>query len=492
MKQTSVKKFEEWSGGSIFLGDEDALILDVCIDSRNVTEKSAFFAIKGENRDGHNFIFSAIEAGATAIVASDVDILESELKKYRKSHKSQADIVQNPFINVILVNDTVRALQDIASEYLKELDIKVVAVTGSVGKTSVKDMVAAVCACKYKTAKTQGNFNNELGLPLTIFQLDEQIQLAVLEMGMSRRWEIRRLVEIAKPKIGVITNIGVSHIENLGSREAICEEKMDIASFFDNESILVLNGDDDMLAKSSAEVAYKKVFVGTDEAFVAEPDVMISHIKTEGEIITFDLYEKAGQESVNVRLARAGRHNAVNAALALAVGKQLGICMADGASALQNAKYQARRLEFRQAACGFTVIDDTYNASPDSMRAALKVLQEIETEGNKIAVLADMLEMGKDSFEYHKKIGEYLAKLDVDVLFTYGEAASYIAKGTFEYNKNYRDFDKNGIKIYSFDDKDALVSKLKEIVKPRDVILVKGSNSMGMNEVANTLLKLID
>lgn len=491
MKQTSVGEFEKWSEGSLFLGDSQALISDVCIDSRSVTENSAFFAIKGENHDGHNFIFAAIEAGATTIVASDAAILESQLKKYRKLQKSATQIVQNSFINVILVEDTIRALQDIASGYLKELGIEVVAVTGSVGKTSVKDMIASVCSDKYYTAKTQGNFNNEIGLPLTILWMDPKTELAVLEMGMSERGEIRRLVEIAKPKIGVITNVGVSHIENLGSREAICEEKMDIASFFGSENILVLNGDDDMLAKACDKVLYKKVFVASDQAKVEKADISISNIETAGEAIIFDVGTQmnsesmpvvAGSESVHVRLARAGRHNAINAGLALAVGKQLGICLADGARALENAKYQARRLEFKASPRGFTVIDDTYNASPDSMKAALGVLDEIDSRGKKIAVLADMLEMGENSNIYHKEIGEYLGALNIGVLLTYGEAARNIAQGALECASE--------MQIFEFADKEELILKLKDIVKKYDTVLVKGSNSMGMNDVVTAILDL--
>ena len=476
MRRTSVEKFEEWSGGSLFLGDKDSYVADVCIDSRKVTKEAAFFAIKGENYDGHNFIFDAIKAGATTIVASDAVILEKELKKYRKSEENIEQIVQNPFINVILVKDTVIALQEIAKAYLKELNIKVVAVTGSVGKTSVKDMIAGVCASKYYTAKTQGNFNNEIGLPLTILWMDEKTELAVLEMGMSHRGEIRRLAEIAMPQIGVVTNVGVSHIENLGSREEICAEKMDIATFFDEDCVLVLNADNDMLAKVGAGTGYRQVRVSSE----GKADVMISHIESGSEIITFDVYAKASDESVSVRLARAGRHNAMNAALALAVGKELGICLSDGAKALENAKYQARRLEFKQSASGITIIDDTYNASPDSMRAALTVLSELECAGRKIAVLADMLEMGEESHAYHRQIGEYAAKMNIDALYTYGEAASYIAKGVGSSDKS--------VQIVEMADKAELIEKLKKDICKNDVVLVKGSNSMGMNEVANALL----
>ncbi len=479
MKKVSIYELAKWSDGSIFLGDENAFVSNVGIDSRNIEKNAVFFAIKGENYDGHDFIFDALTAGAEAVIASDFAVLEREIKKYRQSDKNASNIVQNSFINVILVEDTKKALGQIAQNYLRKLDIKIVAVTGSVGKTSVKDMIASVCSCKYYTAKTQGNFNNEIGLPLTILRMDEKTELAVLEMGMSHRGEIRELAEIAMPQIGVVTNVGVSHIENLGSREAICDEKLDIASFFSQDCVLVLNGDDELLRKKAEEKRCRKVFATTSGEQGAKADVIISHIESGGEIITFDVESES--ESATVRLSRAGRHNALNAGLALAVGKELGICLKDGALALANTKYQARRLEFRHSKTGITIIDDTYNASPDSMKAALSVLSE-KNGKRKIAVLADMLEMGTQSELYHSQIGEYAAKLGLAMLFTYGNAAKYIAAAASKNDKN--------MEVFEFQDKQEMILQLEKIALPEDVILVKGSNSMGMNEVSDAIANL--
>lgn len=492
MRKTRVLKFVDWSDGTLFLGNEDAIIYGVSIDSRNISKGDAFFAIKGENFDGHNFIYNAIKAGAATVVASDCEILTNEIKKYRKSQKNDAEIVQNPFINVILVDDTLHALQKIAKGYLKSLNIKVVAVTGSVGKTTVKDMIAGICESKYHTAKTIGNYNNEIGLPLTILSMEENTELAVLEMGMNHRGEIRKLADIARPNIAVITNIGVSHIENLGSREEICAEKMDVASFFDEDCVLVVNGEDDLLSKPQERITYRKILVG-EQGKVKEADVVISHIKTEGEITSFRVSAAALQplggecsrsggeqsETADVRLPRAGRHNALNAALALGCAKCLGISPVAAAAALGQAKYTGRRLEFKLSARGFTVIDDSYNASPDSMRAALTVLSDAPGV-RRIAVLADMLEMGEESHRYHWKVGEFMKDLNIDLLLTYGQAAKYIAKACNENNGK--------VKISEYTDKSLLINELKSIIKEGDVVLVKGSNSMKMNEISDHIL----
>lgn len=487
MKKTSIEKITEWSNGTLMLGNEESIIERVSIDSRDIDKNAAFFAIKGANVDGHNYIASALFAGATTIIGSDESIITEEIKKYRKSAQNEKQIVQKDFINVILVEDSLTALQDIAMGYLKEWGIKVIAVTGSVGKTGVKDMIASICACKYYTSKTQGNFNSESGVPLTILNLDEKTELAVLEIGMDQRGEIKRLAQIANPDMAVVTNIGVSHIENLGSREAICAEKLDIASYFNEKSLLILNADDDMLSKHTEKTIYEKIFIGTEATLVPDTQLKISNIKAIGGITEFDAC--AGEERVHVRLPRPGKHNALNAGLALGVAKGLCISLPDAARALERAKYTGRRLEIKKAACGATIIDDSYNASPASMRAALAVLSEFPLGmgacGRRIAALADMLEMGKDSYEFHRELGDYLVDLNVDLLLTYGEAASYIAKGAR--NKLATLKRKKNMQIFEFMDKNELIEFVKEKLRPEDVILSKGSNSMKMDELCSAL-----
>lgn len=452
MKRISIDEAVKACKGKLIRGDGSLEIGGASIDSRTVEKGDMFVAIKGENTDGHRFLKQAAANGAAVLLISE------------KEYADDADCA------VILCDDTTKGLQEIARAYRQMLDLKIVAVTGSVGKTGTSDFVKAVCSTKYKTAKTKGNFNNHLGLPITLLSFDPDTQVGVLEMGMDKRGEIEFLAELARPDIGVITNIGVSHIENLGSRENIMKAKMEITIFFGSDNTLVVNGDDEFLSKLGS-TPYKLVKVGKADGCEYGYE-NVKDIGTDGIEFTY----RYGKISEDIKLPVFGSHNAMNASLAIAAGMELGITPQNAKEGLMNAELTDRRLSVKEKD-GITVIDDTYNASPESMRSALDVLSE--TKGKrKIAVLADMFELGHLSRKSHFEVGQYAADKDIDILIAVGKEASEIAKGA------------TGIKdIRYFEKREDFTEIPGDILMEGDVILVKGSNAMSMGEIVKKILE---
>lgn len=424
-------------------------IKGVCIDTRKITPGCLFVCIKGERFDAHEFADEALEKGAAAVMI-DQDIM--------------------PNGAYVKVDNTAKALLDLAGYYRSKFDIPVVALTGSVGKTTTKEFTHLVVNAKYNAIKTLGNFNNEIGLPQMLFQIDNSVQAAVIEMGMNHFGEISRLSRATKPTIALITNIGVSHIENLGSREGILKAKLEILEGLEKNSVLLLNGDDDMLSTVNND-EYKIVKYGIDNGEFKAKNIVENSDSTS---FTIDYFGK----SQNVTIPTIGIHNVYNALAAFAVGYFLDVDASSSAEALS--QYVPAGMRQRVVKVGdITVIEDCYNASPDSMKAAIKTLNNT-SGGKKIAVLADMLELGSYSEKAHSDVGAFLSENSIDYLFAYGDNARYYVDAA----------NKNGMKnTYHFDDKESLAKKLLQICNPSDVVLFKGSRGMKLEDVMNIVYK---
>ncbi len=424
----------------------DTVICGIKRDNRQVEAGDLFVAIKGGNFDGNDFAISAADAGASAaLLSKDIQLR----------------------IPTLVVEDTVAALQKIAECYRKEFDIPVVGVTGSVGKTTTKEMIASVLSQKYNTLKTQGNLNNEIGLPFTVLELNSSHQAAVIEMGMNHFGEISRLTRVAQPNIAVISTIGESHIEFLGSKEGILRAKLEILEGLKKDGVVVLNGDDPLLWGLKGTLSFKTVYYGIKNA---ECDIFGIEKSSSLSQIIFKVREIPNCEfKINV----GGSHNLQNALASIAVGRELGLStdeMAAGLDAFENTGMRQKITEKD----GVTIINDCYNANPDSMRASLTLLSR--STGRKIAVLADMLELGAVAEDAHFKIGAYAAKC-ADVIFATGDMREVVKKGA------------SGAEVHTFDGAETLANALSGILKSGDTVLVKASRGMHLERVVEALLK---
>ncbi len=430
---------------------QDGTISQISTDTRTIPNGCLFVAIKGENFDGHNYIPMAFEKGAKAVVS------EKAIDGY----------------NCIVVPSTRKAMLDIARYYRSKFNIQLVGVTGSVGKTTTKDMISLVLSEKYNTLKTSGNLNNEIGLPKTLFNLDSTYQCAVIEMGMSHFGEISRLTRTALPTMGVITNIGFSHIENLGSQQGILKAKLEILEGMDGSAPIFLNADDISLYQVSYQLGRPTYTFGIENP---DSDFRAINVNQHDTYTTFDVQWKGGTDSIT--LPAIGSHNVLNALVSFAIGVNSGLTPQEVANALSKYKADALRQNFTQKGQQ-TVIIDCYNASPDSMKASLTVLSQTNPKqnGRRIAVLGDMLELGEMSTQLHSMVGEYVGKSLVDTLFCYGQQAKHIGNTALTFNK----------KVYYFDDKSLLTDTLKEYLLPNDVVLFKASRGMKLEEVINNL-----
>jgi UDP-N-acetylmuramoyl-tripeptide--D-alanyl-D-alanine ligase len=375
---------------------------------------------------------------------------------------------------VIKVKSSKEALLKLAKYYRSKLMVKVIGITGSTGKTSTKDIVAAMLSSKYKVFKTKGNFNNEIGLPLMIFKLTDEYDIAVLEMGMSNLGEIHKLADIARPDIGIITNIGVSHIEYLITRENILKAKLEITDFFNSDNTLIINQDNDLL-KTVQDLKYKILKVSTEENHA---DYKAENIMLNEESIQFKVAQKVGKLSPEFSISIPGKHNVQNSLLAIACGKELGLSyeeMIEGSSKIQ---VTSMRLDVVKGA-KFTIIDDCYNASPDSMKAALDVLENVSGH-RKIAVLGTMKELGDEAFKLHKEIGAYASAKNIDLFITMGDFSKAFQEGI---NKD--------IEFIHLQSNEEISKYLKNNILNKDVVLVKASRSMKFETIVNEL-KLIN
>ena len=425
-------------------------ITNVSIDSRTVKPSGLYVAIRGERFNGHAFTEAAIQNGAVAC------LLEEQPKAK---------------IPYILVKDTRTAFLALASYYRQQFkQLHLVGLTGSVGKTTTKEMIWSVLSEQYKTLKTEGNLNNEIGMPKTLLRLTDEHEAAVIEMGMSDFGEIDRMTRSCLPNLAVITNIGTSHIEFLGSRDGILQAKTEILHGMQAGSTLLLNGDDDKLWQYK-NPDYVLSYFAIDNP---EAAVRATHIETKGESTEFDVEYPNGTQ--HVLLPTVGKHNVYDALAAFSVGLALGLSGAQIAAGLS--KYQTVGLRQKiETKHGVTVIADCYNASLDSQKAALQVLKAYPAK-RKIAVLGDMLELGDFSEEAHKAVGAHAAEAHIDLLFCYGKEAKNIAKGAAD-----------KLKTQVFLDKEALTKALLDTLQAGDAVLFKASRGMKLEEIIENLYK---
>jgi UDP-N-acetylmuramoyl-tripeptide--D-alanyl-D-alanine ligase len=455
MQIMTCREILDATGGSLLAGNHDLKINNISTDSRKISEGDLFIPLIGDRFDGHDYINSSLEAGAAAVLTSKA-----------------IDPVENR--TIIKVDDTLKALGQVAAYYRKRFDIPFVGITGSVGKTSTKDMIASVLSQGFKILKTEGNFNNEIGLPLTVFNLSNEHEAAVIEMGMSGFSEISRLTAIVKPKVAVITNIGVSHIEKLGSRQNILKAKLEILEGLDENGLVVLNGDDNLLYGVKDLLKFRTVFYGMEEGL----NYQAYNIRTIGEQgIYFDF--STGNKDYCIHIPVPGVHNVYNAMAAIAVGLELGMSMEMIIRGIS--EFTPSKMRMNIVTCnGVKIINDAYNASPQSMEAAINVLKDIAGNNRTIAVLGDMLEMGDWAYKSHIGVGKYAAAKNIDYVFTVGENAANIAKGAIEAGSPENN-------VSAFKNNEEVVECLKNLIKEGDVILVKGSRGMKMEQIVEQL-----
>ena len=453
MIEVSLRQVQDWIDCEIDAAYLDRSIKGVTIDSREVKQGTLFIPFKGENVDGHRFVPQALKDGAGACFHQrDIALTEE---------------VEGP---IIWVEDTLQALQQLAQAYLRHVDPKVIAVTGSNGKTTTKDMIESVLAPEFKVKKTQGNYNNEIGMPLTILQLDEDTEVSILEMGMSGYHEIEALSQLAQPDIGVITNIGESHMQDLGSREGIAQAKAEIVLGMKDNGLFIYDGDEPLLKPHVQKLQQRdSLSIGLSD----ECDYVCQLNDVEDSGIHFTINEKEAYD-----LPILGTHNMKNAAIAIAVGHAMNLDYETIHHNLSQVQLTAMRMEQHKKADGTVVINDAYNASPTSMRAAIDTVADMDGK-QKILVLGDMLELGETSEVMHASVGEHTYRKGIDVVYTLGAESQAIAKASTSYVKT----------NHHFDDKDELIDALRDIIHPGAIVLVKGSRGMKLEEVVNALLE---
>lgn len=482
MKNLSLGNIAKAVNGTLFGADsflEAKEIAGVVIDSRKVEEDYLFIAVKGERVDGHDFIENVFTKKALCVICEKKpNINKSSINKSNGT---------GPYI---LVESSLQALKDIAAFYRKSLDIKIVGITGSVGKTSTKEFIASVLAQKFKVLKTEGNFNNEIGVPLTLLNIRDSHEVAVVEMGISDFGEMHRLSYMVKPDVCVMTNIGLCHLENLGSRDGILKAKSEIFDFAAENCYAVLNKDDDKLstipqnhtAHSSLHKIKKYVFYGMQKGENKE-EVYAENIKTNGiygtESTICFTHDDGTTEKLEVNFSLPGRHMVYNAMAAIAVGSLFDMSSEDMKRGIEKIKSVGSRLNIVETG-KYTVIDDCYNANPVSMKSSIDVLDSADTR--KVAILGDMFELGADEKKLHYEVGVYLGKKMIDTAFFVGTLSENIYQGLKESNQK--------MECYYYNTIEDLLMFLDLMIKQGDTILVKASHAMHFERIVKRLQEL--
>lgn len=456
MIRRSLKDVERMVKGSNLKKEyEEFYIEGVSTDSRKIKKGQLFIPLIGENFDGHKFIEKAIENGAIATLWNKDEPIPP---------------LDFPFV---LVEDTLSALQRLAKGYRKELNLKIIGITGSNGKTSTKDIVASLLSVKYKTKKTIGNFNNHIGVPLTILDLDEDTEMAIVEMGTDNFGQISFLANLAKPDVAIITNIGEAHLEGLITRENIAKAKLEILEGLNPNGLFVYWGDDSILKKEiqSLDIKQKVLTYGTYES----NDYQCELATVDEDGISFKLKKPSAQ---NYSLPMLGKHNMYNATAAIMVARHFNIPFESIQDALYNINKTGMRNEMVYGK-GFAILNDSYKSNPSSVLAALDTFYSIEGYKEKIVALGDMLGLGEDEIKMHEEIGLNIDPKKVDYLFTIGPLAKHIGKTA----KTVLGKDK----VTSFTNKPELIEGLKKVIKAKSLILVKASRSLELEEVVDAL-----
>lgn len=488
----AVKGTAIWLCGDESYNENTICIETVSTNSRDSLVGGLFVPIQGERVDAHDYIVGAFQNGAVA--------------SFTSRHQTMEDVMNDPSLSsmrenestspkvLICVANTLDALQTLATYYRNQFQVPIIGISGSVGKTTTKEMIAAALQTKQRVLKTFGNMNSQIGLSLMMFELDESYDVAVIEMGISEPMEMERLCRIAQPKYAVLTNIGVSHIANLKTRENIRKEKSNIANCFQSDSILYVNGNDELLLEiyeNYVRTANGKDRIGLQTMDLCETTKQClsnarvtafgthtsctfraEDVVTKEEQTSFTLVYPDGREQID--LSVCGIHNVYNAVVALAIAYEFGIHPSDAKRGL----FEYRPMDMRGQIVTLDtlkVIDDTYNASPDSMKSGIQVLLDLSGVRRRIAVLADVLELGEFSQHCHYEVGTFLSKTNVDVLITVGTQASYIAQAVHDSDSN--------MEVYSFATNEQVNSFLNLFVEPNDGILVKGSRGMHTEQI---------
>lgn len=475
MKQFSIYDAAKGAVGELTFEGMDKVITGVAIDSRQVKPGDLFVALTGENTDGHRFLEQAAEAGCRAALVS------------RRDPRLQT-LAQQKRFSLITVDDTLLGLHQLAKWYLSRFTLRRVGVTGTIGKTTTKEMLYRIFSEQYQTLCNQGNYNSETGLPLTVFRVEDHIEAGIFEMGMSDFGEMHALADIVRPEAALITNIGTSHIEALGSKEGILKAKMEITDYFGSQEVLILNDEDPLLTGDSIQTIieekkgkqpnyrgdFRQLRVGTKP----ECDFCLSQWESFGEEgISFRLTR--GEETQEFSLPIPGRHNALNAMLAVAAASLFDISMETAARGLAKMTAVEKRLNIHDVG-GIKLIDDTYNGNPASSMSAIDVLEELSGK-RKIAILGGITEQGHMSHAYNFQVGNYASRHGADVVISVGDFGQYIAEGARA--------DQSGIPVFYWPEQEPLLDALPRILQPGDTVLVKGPHAQHMDVISRYLLE---
>ena len=463
MENCKIRELIEAVSGKIIQGDQNCLIKRISIDSRTLIPGDLFFAIIGPNFDGHDFIIKAFRKGAVgAVVCKGAStLLQNEQREKNKI--------------IIEVKDTLSALQDWSKHYKDKFKTFNICVTGSNGKTTTKEIIAHILSQEFPLLKTSGNYNNEIGIPLTLLQLDKSHKLLVAEMGMRGLGEIKILTNFIPPDLAVITNVGEAHIGLLGSKNNIFKAKTELLQSLDKEGITILNRDDPYFFKMSKIVKDKKLYTFGIEN---KSDIMACNVRMESDKGMRFTLEVQNGKSREIYFPLLGRHNIYNALAAAAAAFAMGIELDLIEKGLSSFKPLDLHMQFSNFYNGIKIINDSYNASPLSVKNALETLAEVAQKNRKIAILGDMLELGEKADFYHREIGKEVAKLSIDTLITVGQGGKIIAQSSKEEGMAEE-------RIFSFEknEKKNLSKKLLSLAKSGDFILLKGSREMKMEDI---------
>ena len=449
MKPMTLKQIALWCNGELDESYHEVMVSGVSTDSRETKPGQLFVPLIGAHADGHNYISRAVGNGAVAVLASK-DVSQAK-------------------VPVIRVQDTLLAFGAIAAGYRSLMKTQVIAITGSVGKTTTKEMLAAILQKRYRTVWTEGNHNNNLGLPMSVMDIDEDTEMSVLELGMNHFGEMSYLTKIARPTTAIFTNIGTMHIEHLGSREGILKAKLEILEGMGPDSTVIMNGDEPLLWNLRKNLGFRQYFFGIENPLC---EIRGTQIHSDGEGVRFRV--NAFGQSFETFVPAGGQHTIYNALAAISEALLAGVEPDAISEALANFENSGMRQKVYEKK-GYTIIDDCYNAGPESMEAALCVLAERPCKGRRIAVLGDMLELGSGAMAHHYRIGR-LAAQKVDLIFAYGVNATRVVTGAVTGGM------KPGMAMF-YDDQDQLIHELKAKAKPGDTLLFKGSRGMKMERV---------
>lgn len=488
MMDLTIREIAEACGGKLVLRGEtniDSCVSSVVINSRLVEPQGVFIATAGERVDGHSFVPAAFAQGAILAVVQKMpngrdgeEIPRWGTPGNQEETEQAASEVSQEAGSCLLVEDTLQALKDIAETYRRKLSVKVVGITGSVGKTSTKEFIAGVLAVKYSVLKTEGNFNNEIGVPLTLLRIRREHEAAVVEMGISDFGEMHRLSKMARPDICVMTNIGQSHLNNLIDRDGILRAKSEIFDYMAEDGEICLNGEDDKLSLIQQIKGHRPHFFGLGRNSEEE----VSMVETEGKgLLGSDAVLVAHGRRISVRIPLPGEHMVLNAAAAACVGNILGLTMEEIAAGIVRVSSVSGRTNIIHMS-EYTIIDDCYNANPASMKAAVELLAIADTE--KVAILGDMLNLGEETNCYHGEIGTLAARLGIDRICCVGELSRHMFREAVEQGKD-------RIQADWFPDTEALLERITAdraaLVPAGCTVLIKASHDIGFAKVLELL-----